>query len=108
MSEHSCTITSWQINFAGAYDANSNFIVSQNDIRARYVSNADSRFGGGAALQLPKMDQDSEGKPVVVVPQVQLTAEQITTIQNVIEAAMTATQFQGCDFGPAPAPPASE
>jgi hypothetical protein len=108
MSGHSCTVTSWQINFVGAYDADSNFVVSQNDIRARYVSNADSRFGGGAGLQLPKMGQDSEGEPVVIVPQVQLTAEQITTIQNVIEEAMTATQYHGCDFGPAPQPPAAE
>ena len=101
---HSCTITSFQINLAGAYDADSNFVVSQNDIRARYVSNADSRFSGGAGLQLPKLDDEGQ----VVVAQVQLTAEQITAIQNVLEAAMTATQFQGCDFGPAPQPPAAE
>jgi hypothetical protein len=101
---HSCTITSFQINFAGAYDADSNFVVSQNDIRARYVSNADSRFAGGAGLQLPKLDDEGQ----VVVAAVQLTAEQITAIQNVLEAAMTATQFQGCDFGPAPQPPAAE
>jgi len=104
MSSHSCTITSFQINLAGAYDADSNFVVSQNDIRARYVSNADSRFSGGAGLQLPKLDEEGQ----VVVAQVQLTAEQITAIQNVLEAAMTATQFQGCDFGPAPQPPAAE
>lgn len=100
MSSHSCTITSFQINFAGAY-SDSGFTVSKNDIRARYVSNADSRFGGGAGLELPKLDDEGN----VVVAQVQLTAEQITSIQNVLEAAMTATQYHGCDFGPAPAPP---
>ena len=102
MSSHSCTITSFQINFAGAYDADSNFVVSQNEIRARYVSNADSRFSGGAGLQLPKLDDDGN----VTVAAVQLTAEQVTAIQSVLEAAMTATQYHGCDFGPAPAPPA--
>lgn len=101
---HSAIITSWQINFAGAYDADSNFVVSQNDIRARYVSNADSRFSGGAGLQLPKLDDEGQ----VVVAAVQLTAEQIAQIQSVIEAAMTATQYHGCDFGPAPQPPAAE
>ncbi len=100
MSSHSCTITSFQVNFAGAY-SESGFTVSQNDIRARYVSNADSRFSGGAGLQLPKVDEEGN----VVVAQVQLTAEQVTAIQNVLEAAMTATQYGGCDFGPAPAPP---
>ena len=104
MSSHSCTITSFQINLAGAYDADSNFVVSQNEIRARYVSNADSRFGGGAGLQLPKLDDEGN----VVVAQVQLTAEQVTAIQDVLEAAMTATQYHGCDFGPAPQPPAAE
>lgn len=102
MSSHSCTITSFQVNFAGAYDADSNFVVSQNDLRARYVSNADSRFGGGAGLQLPKLDDEGN----VTVAAVQLTAEQVTAIQNVLEAAMAATEYQGCDFGPAPAPPA--
>ena len=101
MSGHSCTITSFQINFAGSYDANSNFVVSQNDLQARYVSNADSRFAGGAGLELPKFDNDGN----VSVAAVQLTAEQITAIQSVLEAAMTATQYGGCDFGPAPAPP---
>lgn len=101
MSSHSCTITSFQINLSGSYDADSNFVVSQNDIRARYVSNADSRFGGGAGLQLPKLDDEGN----VTVAAVQLTAEQITSIQNVLEAAMQSTQFAGCDFGPAPAPP---
>ena len=95
---------SWNISFTGAY-SDSGYSVATNEIRCRYVSNADSRFGGGAGLQLPKMGTDSEGEPIVVVPQVQLTAEQITTIQNVIEEAMTATQFQGCDFGVAPSPP---
>ena len=104
MSSHSCTITSFQINFAGAYDADSNFVVSQNDIRARYVSNADSRFSGGAGLQLPKLDDDGQ----VVVAQVQLTAEQVTQIENVLRDAMTATAYHGCDFGPVPAPPAAE
>ena len=98
-------MVSWNISFTGAY-SDSGYSVATNEIRCRYVSNADSRFGGGAAFQLPKMGQDSEGEPVVIVPQVQLTAEQITTIQNVIEEAMTATQYHGCDFGPAPAPPA--
>ena len=98
---HSCTVTSFQINFTGAYDSESNFVVSQNEVRARYVSNADSRFGGGAGLQLPKLDEEGN----VVVAQVQLTAEQVTAIQGVIEEAMTATQYHGCDFGPAPAPP---
>ena len=98
---HSCTITSFQINLAGAYDADSNFVVSQNEIRARYVSNADSRFAGGCALELPKLDNEGN----VTVAAVQLTAEQITAIQNVLESAMTATQYGGCDFGPAPAPP---
>ena len=101
---HSAIITSWQINFAGAYDADSNFVVSQNDIRARYVSNADSRFSGGAGLQLPKLDDEGQ----VVVAAVQLTAEQIAQIQSVIEAAMTATQYHGCDFGPPPPAPAAE
>ena len=98
---HSCTVTSFQINFTGAYDSESNFVVSQNEVRARYASNADSRFGGGAGLQLPKLDEEGN----VVVAQVQLTAEQVTAIQGVIEEAMTATQYHGCDFGPAPAPP---
>ena len=101
---HSCTITSFQINFAGAYDADSNFVVSQNEIRARYVSNADSRFGGGAGLQLPKVDEDGS----VTVAAVQLTAEQIAQIESVLEAALSSTQYHGCDFGPAPAPPAAE
>ena len=101
MSSHSCTITSFQINFSGGYDADSNFVVSQNEIRARYVSNADSRFGGGAGLQLPKLDDEGN----VTVAAVQLTAEQITAIQNVLEAAMTATVYGACDFGPAPSPP---
>ena len=100
MSSHSCTVTSFQINFTGAY-TESGFTVSQNDIRARYVSNADSRFSGGAGLQLPKFDEEGN----VVVAQVQLTAEQITAIQNVLEAAMQATQYEGCDFGVAPSPP---
>ena len=100
MSSHSCTIVSFQANFAGAY-TESGFTVSQNDIRARYVSNADSRFGGGCQLQLPKVDDDG----TVAVAQVQLTAEQVTAIQNVLEAAMQSTQYEGCDFGPAPAPP---
>lgn len=100
MSSHSCTVISFQVNFSGGY-SESGFTVSQNEIRARYVSNADSRFGGGAGFELPKLDQEGN----VVVAQVQLTAEQITEIQNVIEAAMTATQYHGCDFGPAPAPP---
>ena len=52
MSSHSCTIVSFQANFAGAY-TESGFTVSQNEIRARYVSNADSRFSGGAGLELP-------------------------------------------------------
>ena len=104
MSGHSCTVVSWNISFTGAY-SDSGYSVATNEIRCRYVSNADSRFSGGAGLQLPKMGQDSQGEPVVVVPQVQLTAEQITTIQNVIEEAMTATKFGACDFGPAPAPP---
>ena len=99
---HSCTITSFQINFVGAYDADSNFVVSQNEIRARYVSNADSRFSGGAGLQLPKVDDEWQ----VTVAAVQLTADQVAQIQNVLEAAMAATQYHGCDFGPAPAPPA--
>ena len=100
MSSHSCTIVSFQANFSGAY-TESGFVVSYNDIRARYVSNADSRFGGGCQLQLPKVDDEGN----VVVATVQLTAEQITAIQNVLESAMTATQYGGCDFGPAPAPP---
>lgn len=100
MSSHSCTINSFQINFSGAY-SDSGFVVSQNEIRARYVSNADSRFGGGAGLELPKLDEEGN----VVVAQVQLTAEQITAIQNVLESAMQSTQYAGCDFGPAPAPP---
>ena len=104
MSGHSCTVISWNISFTGAY-SDSGYSVATNEIRCRYVSNADSRFGGGAGFQLPKMGQDSEGEPVVIVPQVQLTAEQITTIQNVIEEAMQSTQYEGCDFGPAPAPP---
>ena len=104
MSGHSCTVVSWNISFTGAY-SDSGYSVATNEIRCRYVSNADSRFGGGAGFQLPMMGQDSEGEPVVVVPQVQLTAEQITAIQNVIEEAMTATQFGACDFGPAPSPP---
>lgn len=102
MSSHSCTITSFQINFSGSYDVDSNFVVSQNEIRARYVSNSDSRFSGGAGLQLPKVDDDGS----VTVAAVQLSAEQITAIQSIIEDAMTATQYHGCDFGPAPAPPA--
>ena len=104
MSGHSCTVVSFNVSFVGAY-SDSGFSVATNEIRCRYVSNADSRFGGGAGFQLPKMGQDSEGEPVVVVPQVQLTAEQIATIQNVIEEAMTATMYGACDFGPAPAPP---
>lgn len=98
---HSCTVTSFQINFAGAYDADSNFVVSQNEIRARYVSNADSRFGGGAGLQLPKVDDEGN----VTVAAVQLTADQVAQIQGVLEAAMTATQYHGCDFGVAPPAP---
>ena len=98
---HSCTVTSFQINFAGAYDSESSFVVSQNEVRARYVSNADSRFGGGAGLQLPKVDDEGN----VVVAAVQLSAEQITAIQSIIEDAMTATQFHGCDFGVAPPAP---
>lgn len=101
MSAHSCTINSFQINFTGAY-SDSGFVVSQNEIRARYVSNSDSRFSGGAGLQLPKLDEEGN----VTVAAVQLTAEQIATIQSVLESAMSATQFAGCDFGPAPAPPA--
>jgi hypothetical protein len=104
MSAHSCTITSFQINFAGAYDADSNFVVSQNEIRARYVSNADSRFSGGAGLQLPKLDDEGQ----VVVAAVQLTADQVAQIQSVLEAAMTATAFHGADFGPPPPAPAAE
>ena len=100
MSSHSCTITSFQVNFAGAY-SESGFAVSQNEIRARYVSNADSRFGGGASLQLPKLDEEGN----VTVAQVQLTAEQVTAIQNVLESAMTATQYGGCGFGVAPPAP---
>ena len=100
MSSHSCTIVSFQVNFAGAYSENG-FTVSQNEIRARYVSNADSRFSGGAGLQLPKLDEEGN----VVVAQVQLTAEQITAIQNVLESAMQSTPYAGCDFGPAPSPP---
>lgn len=104
MSAHSCTITSFQINFAGAYDADSNFVVSQNEIRARYVSNADSRFSGGVGLQLPKLDDEGQ----VVVAAVQLTADQVAQIQSVLEAAMTATAFHGADFGPPPPAPAAE
>ena len=104
MSAHSCTIISFQINLSGSYDADSNFVVSQNDIRARYVSNADSRFSGGAGLQLPKLDDEGN----VTVAAVQLTAEQVAQIQSVLEAAMTATQFAGCDFGPPPPAPAAE
>ena len=100
MSSHSCTIVSFQANFAGAY-TESGFTVSQNEIRARYVSNADSRFSGGAGLELPKIDEEGN----VVVAQVQLTAEQVTAIQNVLEAAMQSTQYEGCDFGVAPSPP---
>ena len=100
MSGHSCTITSFQINFAGAY-SESGFTVSKNDIRARYVSNADSRFGGGAGLELPKLDDEGN----VTVAAVQLTAEQVTAIQNVLEAAMTATVYGACDFGVAPPVP---
>ena len=101
---HSATITSYQINLSGGYDANSNFVVSQNEIRARYVSNADSRFGGGAGLQLPKLGDDGQ----VIVSAIQLTPEQVTQIENVLRDAMTATQYGGCDFGPSPAPPAAE
>ncbi len=57
---------------------------------------------GGAGLQWPKLDDEGN----VTVAAVQLTAEQVTAIQSVLEAAMTATQYHGCDFGPAPAPPA--
>ena len=105
MSSHSCTVTGYNIQFVGAY-SESGFTVSQNECRIRYVSNADSRFSGGAGFQLPKTEANEEGDPVVVVPQIQLTAEQIATIQNVIEEAMTATMYGACDFGPAPAPPA--
>ena len=104
MSAHSCTIISFQINLSGGYDADSNFVVSQNEIKARYVSNADSRFSGGAGLQLPKLDNEGN----VTVAAVQLTAEQITSIQNVLEAAMTSTKFAGCDFGPPPPAPTAE
>jgi len=100
MSSHSCTIVSFQANFSGAY-SEGGFTVSQNEIRARYVSNADSRFGGGASLQLPKLDEEGN----VVVAQVQLTAEQVTAIQNVLESAMQSTQYEGCDFGVAPPAP---
>ena len=51
------------------------------------------------------METNEEDDPVVVVPQIQLTAEQIATIQSVIEEAMTATMYGACDFGPAPSPP---
>jgi len=101
---HSAIITSWQINFAGAYDAESNFVVSQNDIRARYVNSENSLFSGGAGLQLPKVDDEGQ----VVVASVQLTAEQIAQIESVLEAAMAATPFHGADFGPPPPAPAAE
>ena len=52
------------------------------------------------------MGTDAEGDPVIVVPQVQLTPEQIETIQGVIEQALQATDYHSADFGPAPAPPA--
>ena len=98
---HSCTITSWQINFVGAYDAESNFVVSQNEIRARYVNSQNSLFSGGASLQLPKVDDEGQ----VVVATVQLTADQVSQIESVLSAAMQATPFHGADFGPTPPPP---
>ena len=101
---HSAIITSYQINLIGGYDADSNFVVAQNDIRARYVSSADSRFGGGAGLQLPKLDDEGQ----VIVAAIQLTPEQVTQIENVLRDAMSATQYHGCDFGPVPPAPASE
>ena len=104
MSGHSAIITSWQINFAGAYDADSNFVVSQNQLRARYVNSENSLFSGGAGLELPKLDDEGQ----VVVATVQLTAEQVSQIEAILEAAMQATPFHGADFGPAPQPPAAE
>ena len=99
---HSAIITSWQINFSGAYDADSNFVVSQNQMRARYVNSENSLFSGGVGLELPKLDDEGQ----VVVASVQLTAEQVSQIEAVLSAAMQSTAFHGCDFGPAPAPPA--
>jgi len=104
MSGHSAIITSWQINFAGAYDADSNFVVSQNEIRARYVNSQNSLFSGGAGLQLPKVDDDG----TVVVASVQLTADQVSQIEAVLSAAMQSTAFHGADFGPPPPAPAAE
>jgi hypothetical protein len=104
MSGHSAIITSWQINFVGSYDAESNFVVSQNEIRARYVNSQNSLFSGGVGLQLPKVDDEGQ----VVVATVQLTADQVSQIEAVLSAAMQSTPFHGADFGPAPAPPAAE
>jgi hypothetical protein len=101
---HSAIITSWQINFSGAYDADSNFVVSQNQLRARYVNSQNSLFSGGVGVEVPKLDDEGQ----VVIASVQLTAEQVTQIEAILAAAMEATPFHGADFGPAPAPPASE
>ena len=98
---HSAIITSWQINFTGAYDADSNFVVSQNQLRARYVNSENSLFSGGVGVEVPKLDDEGQ----VVVASVQLTAEQVSQIETILAAAMQATPFHGADFGPAPAPP---
>ncbi len=102
---HACTVTSFSISFIGQY-SDSGFSVSDNEVRCRLVPNSDSRFGSGLSFNLPKMGTDAEGDPVIVVPQVQLTPEQIETIQGVIEQALQATDYHSADFGPAPAPPA--